>query len=80
MILRGDLGIFAAEWTGWSINGEELVPPHGGWSIRRDDALSVPLMHAQISALRSELVEARSAKGDFLEEQPTPDQWEFLTA
>ena len=78
MILRRDLGCFDPGWAGWRISGESLVAPFGAWPVRRDDALAVPLMHAQIDALRrdierlkKELEEARSGRS----EQPHPDTW-----
>ena len=78
-LLTADLGIFGPYWAGWVIRGEEIVSPDG-WRIRRNDALAVPFMHGQISALRNDLKKAReeieSAKfGAFLEEQPLPDKW-----
>lgn len=82
MIISGDLGCFSGAWAGWRIRGEELIPP-GAWPVRRDDALSVPLMHAQIQSLRAELEAARKALKALEaaqtrpagEDQPTPDTW-----
>lgn len=73
MILRRDLGCFAKEWAGWTVNGEELVPPWGGWTVRRDDALAVPLMEGQISALRAKIADLEEAH-EGLEEQPLPGE------
>jgi hypothetical protein len=53
VLLSGDLGAFSKHWDGWRIQGESIISPDG-WQIRRDDALTVPLMHGQISALRAE--------------------------
>ena len=73
MILARDLGCFAAEWAGWSLNGDNLVPPFGSWTINRNDALAVPLMFGQISALRADLAAIKASR-DELEEQPEPGE------
>ena len=73
MILRRDLGCFAAQWRGWTINGEDLVSPEG-WTVNRNDALIVPMMHGQISALRAKIRDLE-AQRDAIEEQPTPAEW-----
>lgn len=82
MILERDLGCFDASWAGWRIRGEELIPP-AAWPVRRDDALSVPLMHAQIQALRAELAETKKALQEALgrpqgEDQPEPHTWTIV--
>jgi hypothetical protein len=78
MILKRDLGCFAKEWSGWTVNGGDLVSP-SGWCVNRNDALTVPLMHGQISALRAEIAQLKD--GDGLEEQPKPGELpEILTA
>lgn len=69
MLIRRDLGCFAKEWRGWTINGEDLVSP-SGWCVNRNDALIVPLMHGQIAALRAKIAELEADDG--LEEQPLP--------
>ena len=71
-LLLGDLGAFSASWQGWRIQGEEIISPDG-WRIRRDDALSVPLMHGQIAALRAELRDKTEVST--LDEQPEPGDW-----
>jgi hypothetical protein len=79
MILSGDLGFLSPEWRGWRIRGNEIISPDG-WTVNRNDALIVPLMHGQISALRADLrrakerieeLEARPAQDD----QPLPSTW-----
>lgn len=72
MVLRRDLGIFAPEWRGWTVNGEDLVSPEG-WCVNRNDALCVPLMLGQISALRSEIAKLKEA-ADAIDEQPLPGE------
>ena len=72
MILARDLGCFAAEWRGWTVNGEDLVAP-SGWCVNRNDALIVPLMHGQIAALRAEVSKLRT-EANGLEEQPEPGE------
>lgn len=69
-ILRRDLGLFSEKWRGWTVNDGDLVSPEG-WTISRNDALAVPLMHGQISALRSELA---TLEAEQFEEQPLPDE------
>ena len=79
-ILTRDLGCFAAEWRGWTINGEDLVAPDG-WTVNRNDALIVPLMHGQISALRAETVRLKEELDNMIEEQPLPsDLPEIISA
>jgi hypothetical protein len=70
-LLAGDLGAFSEHWQGWRIQGDAIVSPDG-WQIRRDDALSVPLMHGQIQALRAELDQHKSFENT--EEQPAPPE------
>lgn len=70
LLLARDLGCFASQWAGWTVNGEDLVSPEG-WTVNRNDALIVPLMHAQISALRSEISNLKDA-AEGMEEQPLP--------
>lgn len=72
MILRADLSCFAAEWAGWTIRGDSIISPEG-WTISRNDALCVPLMHGQIAALRAKIAELE-ATADQLEEQPQPGE------
>jgi hypothetical protein len=81
MILSRDLGCFAPEWAGWTIKDEDLVSPDG-WTVNRNDALIVPLMHGQIAALRAQVADLKAAEHDGLEDQPAPDSWdvEILTA
>jgi hypothetical protein len=60
MILRRDLGCFDERWKGWTINGGDIVSPEG-WAIDRNHALTVPLMHGQISALRQKIATLEKA-------------------
>lgn len=60
MILRRDLGAFSEEWKGWTIRGKTISAPWG-WTIERDHALTVPLMHGQISTQRAEIAKLRKA-------------------
>jgi hypothetical protein len=71
MILRRDLGCFSPFWAGWTVNGEDLVSPDG-WCVNRNDALTVPLMHGQISALRHQVASLKATADDHLEDQPEP--------
>lgn len=71
VLVTGDLGAFSDSWQGWRAQGETLVSPDG-WKISRNDALAVPLMHSQISALRAELEKYRAFVNT--EEQPAPPE------
>jgi hypothetical protein len=79
MILRRDLGCFAEEWRGWTVNRGDLVSPDG-WCVDRHMALSVPLMHGQINALRHDLKQTKTdleelqRLRDTLQEQPAPGE------
>lgn len=77
LIIR-DLGCFAPEWRGWTINGEDLVSPEG-WCVNRNDALVVPLMHGQIAALKAKLADLE-ATHDALEDQPEPGELPAITS
>lgn len=77
LILRGDLGVFGKHWSGWSIEGENIVSPDR-WVINRNHALSVPLMEAQlkqrdatIRQLEDEIAYLKSVHA--LEDQPSPN-------
>lgn len=73
MVLSRDLGWLDPDWRGWKIRGDSIISPDG-WTISRNDALSVPLMHGQIAALRGELRKVREAheQAKFGEDQPLP--------
>lgn len=75
MVLAGDLGCFAPEWSGWVIRHGCLVSPEN-WTISVNDVLAVRLMAAQISAYQSEnralkAALAESERGGY-EDQPNP--------
>lgn len=73
MLLAADLGCFSAEWSGWSLNGQDLISPEG-WRIARGQVLIVPLMRQQLAAYETEI---RKMKEQVLlmQEQPTPEAW-----
>ena len=79
MIVRRDLGCFSDYWSGWTINGEDLVSPYG-WTVNRNDALVVPLMHSQIAALRAKVADLEASEHDGLEEQPEPGELPAISA
>jgi len=64
-----ELGLvhFVRNWPDWKFDGEHLVGPDG-WKISRNDALTVPLMHGQISALRQRIAELEA----LTDTQPVP--------
>jgi hypothetical protein len=65
-LARG-LVYFLRDWPGWKFDGQEIVSPDG-WRISRNDALTVPLMHGQIAALRQRVKELEA----LTDEQPYP--------
>lgn len=73
MLLGGDLGCFSEEWSGWRLNGQDLVSPEG-WRIARGQVMIVPLMRQQLAAYEAEL---RRVKADIIstQEQPVPEAW-----
>ena len=70
-LVSGDLGAFSKSWEGWRVQGDSLLSPDG-WKISRQDALTVPLLQAQLSAVRAELERLKACSG--LEVQPPPDE------
>lgn len=79
LILAGDLGCFAPEWSGWVVNGNLLISPEG-WKITVNDVLATPLQRGQVAMYQ---IENRGLKRDLaealanqLEEQPAPDSWD----
>src|SRR5579862_3308269 len=74
MVLRicwlGDLSDLGPEWAGWQYRDGKLTSPDG-WTIERNDALAVPLLHGQISALRGKIAELEAVSDEF-EDQPEP--------
>ena len=74
-LVTGDLGAFSPYWKSWLIRGEEIVSPDG-WTVRRNDALAVPLLHSQIAALRSELEQLKAVGA--MEEQPAPGSVNYV--
>ncbi len=78
MILSRDLGHLDPLWEGWTVRGGQIISPEG-WKISRDDALSIPLMHGQIAALRRDLADAKAAldklQASQTDDQPLPEQW-----
>lgn len=78
LLYSGDLGALGPEWENWHYRDGELTSPDG-WRITRNDALAVPLMHGQISALRQKLADLEDLR-DGLEEQPTPGEIPIIVA
>lgn len=70
-LLLGDLGAFSKVWQGWRVQRDTLISPDG-WQISRQDALTVPLMQAQLNAARAELEKYKATA--HLEEQPAPPE------
>jgi Phage protein len=73
LLLRADLGCFSPEWTGWRLNGQDLISPEG-WRIARGQVMIVPLMRQQIAAYEVELKRLR-AEVVLTHDQPVPSEW-----
>jgi len=73
LLILADLGCFSAEWSGWRLNGQDLISPEG-WRIARGQVMIVPLMRQQLAAYE---VELRRLRAEFLliQEQPIPEVW-----
>lgn len=67
VLLEGDLGAFGKHWRGWTVRDDTILSPDG-WRINRNDALSVPLLLAQVDALRQQVADLK----DWLEKQEQP--------
>lgn len=76
MLLSRDLGYLDPHWRGWTIRGEHIVSPEH-WRVSRNDALSVPLLHQQISVLKAENRRLQEALEPSLDDQPLPATWEL---
>lgn len=72
-ILSGDLGFLSPHWRGWTIRGENIVSPEQ-WTVSRNDALSVPLLHQQIAVLKAENRRLQEALEPKIEDQPQPTE------
>jgi len=79
LILEADLGCFSPEWSGWRLDGQDLVSPEG-WRIARGQVMNVPLMRQQLAAYQVELAEKKASKVAQLDDQPLPEQWDYKTA
>jgi transcriptional regulator with XRE-family HTH domain len=82
LLLCGDLGSLDPAWSGWVIRQGLLCSPEN-WTCTPGHVRAMQLHHAQVRELRranlllrAEL-DALEGKAPWLDEQPTPDQWEF---
>lgn len=66
MILSGDLGELDPAWWGWTLRAGKLISPEG-WEVAPGDALSLPLLRAQVAAYQ-----AKERQVLAMEEQPRP--------
>lgn len=73
LLIRADLGCFSPEWSGWRLNGQDLVSPEG-WRIARGQVMIVPLMRQQLAAYEVELKRLRT-EVVLTHEQPLPADW-----
>lgn len=79
MLLSRDLGCLDPAWRGWTIRDSQIISPEG-WTVSRNDALSVPLLHSQIAMLRQDLAKALAElqalkRAPEADDQPLPSQW-----
>lgn len=84
MILRRDLGCFNPEWDGWVINDRgELCSPEN-WIATPGGIRAQQFHHSLTRALREEILalkaQLRTEELERYEEQPRPDQWEWMSA
>lgn len=70
-LLLGELGAFGEPWQRWRISGTEIISPDG-LRVSRNDALAVPYLLAQISALKEQVAGLK----EWMEksEQPVPGE------
>lgn len=73
LLILADLGCFSPEWSGWQLNGQDLISPEG-WRIARGQVLIVPLMRQQLAAYEVELRQLRD-RVLLMQEQPIADEW-----
>lgn len=80
MLLRGDLGVFDPQWSGWTVRDGLLISPEN-WQFKVNDVLAAQLKDAQIRAYQQEnrtlkwqLTEME--RQGYTEDQPTVDQWD----
>ncbi len=66
MILSGDLSHLDPAWRGWTLRAGKLISPEG-WELAPGDALSLPLLRAQLAAYQAKERQVLS-----MEEQPLP--------
>jgi len=78
MILSQDLGVFDPKWRGWIVRDGELISPED-WRIGVSEVRTVPILHQQVSAWRTETMKLRHDLELGLQEQPLPSQWEADT-
>lgn len=73
LLIAADLGCFSPEWSGWRLNGQDLISPEG-WRIARGQVMIVPLLRQQLAAYEVELKRLREAVV-LTHEQPLPSEW-----
>jgi hypothetical protein len=84
MVLSRDIGTFHPDWIGWSISSRgELCSPEN-WIATPGAIRAMQFHRSQLSALREEILILKSQLAteeiERYEEQPLPDQWEWITA
>lgn len=83
-LLTRDLGCFHPAWNGWVISARgELCSPEN-WVATPGDVRAQQFHHTLTAALREEILilksQLKSEEVQRYEEQPLPDQWEWITA
>jgi hypothetical protein len=84
MVLSRDVGIFHPDWSGWTVNDRgELCSPEN-WIATPGSVLAAQFHQSQLATYRSENRALKAALASMdaqqYEEQPLPDQWEWIAA
>lgn len=84
LVYTGDLGFLDPAWAGWVLRRGLLCSPEN-WIATPGAVRAMQLKEAQVRTLTQELMELRvelaalQGKAPWLDEQPTPEQWELAT-
>lgn len=76
MIVKGDLGVFDKEWSGWVIRRGMIYSPEGV-EATTGDIMALQFMRQQIAIYQAENRKLREA-GTLMDEQPVPQEWPVL--
>ena len=76
MLVSRDLGIWDADWRGWTIVEGKLRSPEG-ITMTAAEALSHPFMLLQIGTLQADNRKLRKELDAGIEDQPSPAEWDL---